>query len=140
MRADPLLRSALVEHRAHQRRVTEAVAGAESLREPSRSELAVHHIVKHTIKGRRVGGAIHDREIVRIEPVLLLAKLGPSLLATLEALGLTPRARAAIMAKGGRNERDSGAEHAADCKCLPCQRKRRAVRRDRAAPMDPAAG
>lgn len=70
----------------------------------------------------------------------LLVKLGPQFLAVLESLGMTPRARAAIMAKGGRNDGDSGAEHDGDCKCLPCQRKRRALWRDRAATVDAPSG
>lgn len=68
-----------------------------------------------------------------------LSKLGPGLLSVLEALALTPRARAALLSKGVRNDSDN-TEHGDDCRCLPCQRQRRGVRRDRASTVDTPVG
>lgn len=69
----------------------------------------------------------------------LLDKLGPRLLAVLDALTMTPRARAAVAGKGGAprdNGPDTDAQHTNTCTCLPCQRARRIARSGRAASVD----
>lgn len=58
---------------------------------------------------------LHDRLLtlaVRIEDTAVLASLGPKLLAALEQLGMTPRARAAVAGRGG-DPRDGSPRRAA---------------------------
>jgi hypothetical protein len=62
-----------------------------------------------------------------------LAKVGPLLLATLTALGMTPAGRAAVLGKGG--DRNDGARKSAADEL----RERRAARQHAAAPVDPSA-
>jgi hypothetical protein len=72
----------------------------------------------------------------------LLPKLGPLLLSVLDALAMTPRGRAGILARAKGAPRDveqpAGIEHTSTCRCLPCQRRRVAPGQHRAADLDSA--
>jgi len=73
---------------------------------------------------------LHDRlvgQLARVERVHVLGLLGPKLLAALEALQLSPRARAAIVRAGERGHSTSP---------LDQLRARRAARLDDAAAVD----
>jgi hypothetical protein len=78
---------------------------------------------------------VHDRLLplaVRVERITVLASLGPKLLTALESLGMTPRARAAVL-RGVASDGDTPNP-------LADLRARRAARLDNAAAVDPAPG
>ena len=57
-------------------RAPRPVASAPWRGKPPGAELVMHDVVQHAIELRLVGRAIHHREIVGVEPVLLLPELG----------------------------------------------------------------
>ena len=79
---------------------------------------------------------LHDRLLTlatRIEATAVLALLGPKLLAVLTELGMTPRARAAVL--GGKEAPGDGGSRSK----LDEHRERRRARVTGAAPVDPSA-
>jgi hypothetical protein len=77
---------------------------------------------------------VHDRLLplaVRVERITVLASLGPKLLAALESLGMTPRARSAVLLRGVTRDGDTPSP-------LDQLRARRASRVDDPETVDPA--